>query len=159
LLALCEVDSLLALAGIGTAPLVVLLWGNFVSPVSYVENVEANFIRFNEVGEPTRAQGHLKITQYPTSIDAQNPTSGGDVGRQQLEVYDGDQLAHLAFRAYHQPSHWRDIADANGIDDPLRVRAGRALVVPDKATLPRRGESGRPVSTSGVASSANKADR
>ena len=62
-------------------------------------------------------------------------------------------------RAYHQPSHWRDIADANGIDDPLRVRAGRTLVVPDKATLPRRGESGRPVSTSGISSSPNKADR
>ena len=159
LLALCEVDALLAAVGIGTAPLVVLLWGNFVSPVSYVADVNANFIRFNGVGEPTRAQGHLTIKQYPTSPAAQNPTSGGDVGRRQLEVYDGDQLAHLAFRAYHQPSHWRDIADANSIDDPLRVRAGRTLVVPDKATLPRRGESGRPVSTSGIASSPNKAVR
>ena len=159
LMALCEVDALLAAVGIGTAPLVVLLWGNFVSPVSYVDSVETNFIRFNDRGEPTRAQGHLAITQYPTSLDAQNPTSGGDVGRRQLEVYDGDQLSHLAFRAYHQPSHWRDIADANGIDDPLRVRAGRTLVIPDKSTLPRRGESGRPISASGIASSPNGAGR
>ncbi|MDA2988219.1 MAG: phage tail protein [Actinomycetota bacterium] len=156
LLALCEVDAVLALAGIGTAPLVVLLWGNFVSPVSYVEDVSTEFVRFNNVGEPTRATGHIKITQYPTSLEAQNPTSGGDVGRQQLEVFDGDQLAHLAFRAYHKPSHWRDIADANGICDPLRVRPGSTLIVPDKAALPRRGESGRPTSKSGIATNNGK---
>lgn len=145
LLSLCEVDATLAMVGVGTAPLVMLLWGDFVSPVSYVEDVSVEFQKFNTSGKPIRASGHLKITQFPTSLESQNPTSGGDQPLRSLELYDGDRLAHVAFRAYQSPSYWRDVAKANDISDPLRVKPGTSLFIPDKSALQRRGESGRPV--------------
>lgn len=148
LLALTEVDLAGAAAGVGTAPLVMILWGDFVSPVSYVENVSAEFTRFAASGRPVRASGHLKVTQFPTMTQGQNPTSGGDLPRRSQTLHDGDQLAHVAFRSYRNPAHWRDIAVANDIADPLRVRPGTRLLVPDQAEVPRRGDSGRPIGPS-----------
>lgn len=145
LLALLEVDPLMAMMGTGTAPMVMILWGDFTSPVSYVESVSAEFTQFDSSGRPIRATGHLVITQFPPATLPTNPTSGGDLPRRSQEVYAGDQLAHVAFRSYKNPAYWRDLATANGITDPLRVKAGRRLLVPDRAALPRRGESGRPV--------------
>lgn len=150
LLALMEVDTALAAAGIGTAPLVMVLWGDFVSPLSYVENVSVEFTRFSANGSPVRASGHIKVSQFPTTTDGQNPTSGGDLPRRSQLLHDGDQLAHVAFRSYRSPAYWRDIAAANGISDPLRVRPGTRLLVPDRAALPRRGESGRPVGSTAI---------
>jgi nucleoid-associated protein YgaU len=39
-------------------------------------------------------------------------------------------LAGLATDTYGRPTAWRDIADANGIDDPFRVRPGRSVMLP-----------------------------
>jgi hypothetical protein len=125
--------------------MVMVLWGDFTSPVSYVQNVTADFTQFDSSGRPTRATGHIQITQYPPASLPTNPTSGGDLPRRSQEVYYGDQLAHVSFRAYKNPAYWRDLATSNKITDPLRVRAGTRLIVPDSAALPRRGESGRPV--------------
>ena len=144
LLALCEINELMEESG-STAPLVMLLWGDFVSPVSYVGDLSFTFEKFNASGQPIRASGHLLITQFPTKLAPQNPTSGGDQPSRNLELYDGDCLAHVAFRAYQSPSYWRDIAKANGIVDPLRTKSGTNLRIPTKASIPNRGESGRPV--------------
>ena len=145
LLALMEVDPLMAMMGVGTSPMVMVLWGDFTSPVSYVQNVTADFTQFDSSGRPTRATGHIQITQYPPTSLPTNPTSGGDLPRRSQEVYYGDQLAHVSFRAYKNPAYWRDLATSNNITDPLRVKAGTRLIVPDRSALPRRGESGRPV--------------
>ncbi len=145
LLALLEVDPLMAVLGTGTAPMVMVLWGDFTSPVSYVENVTAEFTQFDGSGRPIRATGHIAITQYPSAALPTNPTSGGDLPRRSQEVYAGDQLAHVAFRSYKNPAYWRDLATVNGITDPLRIKAGVRLLVPDRAALPRRGDSGRPM--------------
>jgi len=142
LLSLLEMDPVSALIGTGTAPLVILVWGDFVSPVSYVESVSLQFTRFNASGEPIRAQGSLSITQYPVATALQNPTSGGELARQAATVYDGDTLAHVAYRQFRQPNRWRDIAEQNGIDDPMRVPAGTQVLVPSVDELPQRGESG-----------------
>ena len=45
-------------------------------------------------------------------------------------VKDGDSLPSIAYRAYGDATRWRTIADANDIDDPLRLRRGTALTVP-----------------------------
>jgi nucleoid-associated protein YgaU len=36
----------------------------------------------------------------------------------------------VAFRRYGNPNMWRGIAEANGIDDPMRLRRGRELNIP-----------------------------
>jgi hypothetical protein len=148
LLSLCEVDPIGGLLGIGTSPLAMLIWGQFVSPVSLVKSIDVEFSSFNADGTPTRAEGKMTLQQYPVPEGAQNPTSGGDVARRSAKIYEGDTLAHVAYREYRSPSRWRDLAESNRIDDPLRVRPGALLVVPAPEQLPRRGHGGSAQRTS-----------
>ena len=143
LLALCEVDTASALLGMGSAPLVMLLWGEFVSPVSYVSDISLQFTKFNANGEPIRASGTITLNQYPVFSALQNPTSGGEVARGTALLYDGDSLAHVAFRSYRSPARWRDLAEANGVDDPMRIPAGTTLLIPAASELPARTETGK----------------
>ncbi|MYW16669.1 LysM peptidoglycan-binding domain-containing protein, partial [Streptomyces sp. SID2955] len=60
----------------------------------------------------------------------QNPTSGARTARSTHTVVAGDSLAMLAWREYGDPTAWRTIAEANGIDDPMALVPGTELVVP-----------------------------
>lgn len=142
LLALCEVDPASTLLGEPDGSIVVLLWGEFVSPLSYVRNVDFTFTRFNANGSPTRAEGSITLKQYPVTPLSTNPTSGGEETRRSETVFEGDRLPHLAYRALRSPARWRDLAIANGITDPLRLTPGQTIVVPGVSELPPRGESG-----------------
>jgi nucleoid-associated protein YgaU len=51
-------------------------------------------------------------------------------GHRTHRVVAGDSLASIAYLEYGDPNGWRRLADANGIDDPLRVRDGTVLHVP-----------------------------
>ena len=46
------------------------------------------------------------------------------------QVRDGDSLPSIAYDAYGDPTRWRPIAEANGIDNPLSLRRGRELTIP-----------------------------
>jgi nucleoid-associated protein YgaU len=45
-------------------------------------------------------------------------------------VVAGDTLASVAYAEYGDPNGWRRLAEANDIDDPLRLRDGVVLHVP-----------------------------
>jgi nucleoid-associated protein YgaU len=45
-------------------------------------------------------------------------------------VRDGDTLQSIAFAHYRDPTRWRRIAEANAIDDPMRLRRGASLTIP-----------------------------
>jgi nucleoid-associated protein YgaU len=42
----------------------------------------------------------------------------------------GERLDELAARLYGDPSQWRALANANGLDDPLHLQGGSVLQVP-----------------------------
>ena len=42
----------------------------------------------------------------------------------------GDSLHSIAQRVYGKPSLWRGLAQANDIDDPMRVPPGTSILVP-----------------------------
>ena len=143
LFSLLEADQSISLVtGLRMPPLVMFEFGTFISPVSYVSKVDMTIEKFNSNGDPTRAAGSITITQYPVPEALQNPTSGGIAAEDQALLYDGDSLPHVAYRYYRQPSRWRDLAAANGIDDPLRLTVGRRVSVPPAAALPARTEGG-----------------
>ena len=125
-----------------TPPLVMLLWGSFISPLSVVSEFSSQIVRFNSDGDPTKAVGSIEVTQYPTSTGLTNPTSGGLAPELTETVLDTDTLAHISYRTYQHPKHWRDIADHNKIDDPMRIPAGRKVLLPSPADLPKRSEGG-----------------
>lgn len=42
----------------------------------------------------------------------------------------GQTLASIAALEYRDPRYWRQIAEANGIDDPLALQPGTTLLLP-----------------------------
>jgi nucleoid-associated protein YgaU len=48
---------------------------------------------------------------------------------------DGENVIGVATEKYGAPSAWRAVAQANGIDDPLRVHPGQVLHLPGPSEL------------------------
>ena len=57
------------------------------------------------------------------------PTASADIAKTRT-LRRGDSLASLAAEEYGDPGRWRPIAEANRIDNPLRVEPGAVLVIP-----------------------------
>ena len=96
------------------------------------KNLSVQYTLFTQLGEPIRADVKLALMQWEPAPKkgGQNPTTLGEGGLGAHVVRDGDSLASIAHQAYGDPTQWRTIAHANGIDDPLRLRSGRTLSVP-----------------------------
>ncbi len=142
LVSLCEAYSSGLFSRAGSPPLVMLLWGQFASPLMYITELEADITRFAPDGTPLKAVGKLELRQYPSTSSGTNPTSGGLAPELAETVLQGDTLAHLAYRTYENPLTWRDIAEHNRVDDPLRIAAGRRMLLPSPDSLPPRTEGG-----------------
>jgi len=74
----------------------------------------------------------LQAVPPPAPLPPTNPTSGGLATRRTRTVVEGDTLASIAYEEYRDPNKWRALAEANDIDDPMRVKAGTVLIVPDR---------------------------
>ncbi|GLZ42717.1 LysM peptidoglycan-binding domain-containing protein [Actinokineospora sp. NBRC 105648] len=85
---------------------------------------------FDTDGTPLRATCSLGIEEAAVSPPGQNPTSGSPDSARTHTVVAGDTLAQLAWQEYGDPTAWRVIAEANGIDDPLVLRPGTEVLVP-----------------------------
>lgn len=132
LLSCCEVTDTSIAAKQPSTPWVQFQWGSFktVNFTAFVSSVQATYTLFNPSGTPMRATVDLTITQIPLVAQGQNPTSGALEASRTHRLLAGDTLASLAWREYGDPSGWRAIAEANDIDDPLRLEVGTELLIP-----------------------------
>ncbi|MCB5164595.1 hypothetical protein LG634_07070 [Streptomyces bambusae] len=96
-----------------------------------------NYQRFTRAGIPIRARATIQMKEQPTLLGTlpTNPTSGGLPGRRAYTVTEGEDLVNLARSQYGSTSHWRKVADANAIDDPLRMRPGTTVYLPSPQEL------------------------
>lgn len=111
-------------------PLLVLHWGDTQYFECFLASVSAKYTLFDQQGTPLKALVDLTLTETPMSAENQNPTSGGVPGRRSRTLVAGESLHSVAYDEYGRAGHWRALAAANGIDDPLRVRPGTVLLVP-----------------------------
>ncbi len=116
-----------------SAPFVVLEWGK-LKFTGNVKSVAAKYTLFNEKGEPLRATCNVTLQELPTGKPFTNPTSGGRESTTSHRVVAGDTLASIAWAEYQDPAMWRQLAVANDIDDPLRLREGTIVLVPSPDT-------------------------
>lgn len=130
-----QANSLMkAMHGGGSAPkFIQFSWGSVKLPKGAPVSISIQYALFHPNGEPIRAFVDLELAQAeelsPAGI-AQNPTTRGTAGLTQHSVTDGDSLPMIAYRAYGDATRWRPIAEANGIDDPMRLRRGSTLTIP-----------------------------
>ncbi|MFI5930999.1 peptidase M23 [Actinoplanes sp. NPDC051494] len=118
-------------------PWVKFSWGQFqtVSFYSYVSQINATYKLFDPDGTPLRAACSLSLTEISGSTPGQNPTSGALSAQRVHQLVSGDSLEMLAYREYGDPTQWRVIAEANDIDDPVRLKPGRQILLPAIDTL------------------------
>ncbi|RSN52564.1 peptidase M23 [Amycolatopsis sp. WAC 04182] len=116
--------------GKGSPPWVIFKWGGMTGFPAYVANVTAKYTLFTPSGTPVRAVCTVNLEEIAGELSGQNPTSGALAARDTHVFVAGDSLQAVAFRAYGDAGKWREIADANAIDDPMRLRPGTRLLVP-----------------------------
>jgi Contractile injection system tube protein len=109
------------------------MWGTGLDWEVYLRQVTINYVRFApETGMPIRAEVRLNLYRsLSTPLPPTNPTSGGPPGRSAHVLDSSECLASLAAASYGRPGAWRRIAQANSIDDPLRVRPGTSVYLPE----------------------------
>ena len=112
-------------------PEVAFEWGVFRF-VAYITNMTQKFTMFKPDGTPVRAQVDVSFTQYVDREDYpnQNPTSSGGLINQIRKVIAGDRLDTIAYEVYGDATKWRLIASYNHIKNPLAIRPGMQLVIP-----------------------------
>jgi nucleoid-associated protein YgaU len=113
-----------------SAPHVLFEWGAAITFRGYVDSVAVKYTMFRGQGTPIRGSATVAMKEFPVAPAAQNPTSGGRPGHRTRRVVAGDSLASIAYAEYGDPTRWRVLAEANAIDDPLRVREGAVVQVP-----------------------------
>jgi phage tail-like protein len=143
-----------------TLPLVGFTLGSGLSGDGLnLTNLEAQYTRFDAQGHPNRASVSFRLEEprpegeragrggrgggpgggrAPSGgrAGARNPTSGGLPGRGVHVLHEPESLPALAQETYGDAGSWRDIAAANGIDDPMRVPPGTLLFLPGPAEMP-----------------------
>jgi nucleoid-associated protein YgaU len=140
------VRGALALLGVESTeqPSLIFQWGppdvGFFYKVKLI-TCNASYVRFNSQGWPVRAEVALTLKEEPNVLGTlpTNPSSGGIAGRRVHTVREGERLAGITDGAYGHPRHWRALARANGIDDPLRIRPGDAVYLPPASEFAPRG--------------------
>lgn len=114
--------------------------GGLTGFVAYVSQVQVTYTLFTPGGNPVRATAQVQLEELTPEFPGQNPTSGSDRARTTHRLVEGDTLPGLAFREYGDAGRWRDIAAVNGIDDPLRIRPGLSLLLPNAEDLDREAD-------------------
>jgi nucleoid-associated protein YgaU len=121
----------------GSPPWVVFHWGGLTSFTAYVKSVSVKYTLFTAGGLPIRGTATVNLEEIAGDQAGQNPTSGALAARSVHTVVAGDTLPSIAWREYGDPTLWRVVAEANGIDDPMRMRAGATLLLPAPEELGR----------------------
>lgn len=116
-------------------PAVEFVWGDFLLFLAVITRVEITYTLFLPSGIPVRARAHVDFVQLMDEdgkMGSQNPTTRTPARKTRL-VQQGDRLDYLAYQEYGQPGMWREIAEANHIENPLDLQPGQLLVIPKKS--------------------------
>jgi hypothetical protein len=100
----------------------------------YLKSVNAKYTMVWADGTPTRATASITLEEVPAEAQEQNqnPTSGGVGGHRTHVMTAGDSLQSVAYGEFGDAHRWREIAEHNAIDDPLRIPAGTTLIIASK---------------------------
>jgi len=105
--------------------LVTFEWGT-TKFTGYIVDISEKFTLFSPTGVPLRAT--LEITLKSNKKD-NNVRNSPDRTKHRV-VKNGDALYAFAYEEYGSCAEWRRIAEANGIDNPRRLRSGESIIIP-----------------------------
>ena len=113
-------------------PVLIFQWGTQIMRC-VMKDATVTYERFAKDGSPDRAKVQFTLQEEVNIFGMlpTNPTSGGLPGRHRHVVTQTETIHSITTAAYGRPTHWRGVADANGIDDPFRVRPGDVVYLPN----------------------------
>lgn len=111
-------------------PYVEVMWGLFTFQ-GVLKSATAKFVMFDKFGCPIRAKIDAEFQQIVNESTrlAEEQTSSPDVNRV-WPVREGDRIDQIAYQSYGDARYWRQLANANHLDNPRRLRPGQVLVLP-----------------------------
>jgi nucleoid-associated protein YgaU len=112
--------------GAGEPPTCRFMWGTFLSFDAVITAIKETFVMFKRDGTPVRAKVAVTFKQIASMTTPQNPTTRTETKKVWV-VHEGETLDWIAYREYGNPGHWRHIAEANNLDNPLQLRPGQVL--------------------------------
>ena len=110
-------------------PLVAFRWGK-LSLQGVITSLSQKFTLFLDDGTPVRCTVDITLEQLIDVDDYAPQTSNGataGVAQQVVTAVAGDRLDAIAAATGQAAESWREIAEANNIDDPLSIRPGQTL--------------------------------
>lgn len=122
-------------------PLLKLDWGTNKALAGFegvITTLNVSYTVFNMGGTPIQAKVDITLQGASSLKAGKNPTSHAKDLRRVHLVVEGETMASVAQAELGNPGYWRAIAEVNGIDDPLRVRPGRGLLIPSVADAARQ---------------------
>lgn len=111
-------------------PVCKFIWGKLEFK-AVIEKVVQRFTMFLGSGIPVRATLTVTFKEYKTmgeQVLEKGPSE--EAIPKEITVKSGDTLWAIADREYGDPGKWRDIAKANGIKNPQKMKAGTTLKIP-----------------------------
>ena len=106
-------------------PVVSFKWGKILFN-GFMTSVSEKYTMFNSIGTPVRAVLAITLrSNMPDSAVRNSP----DRTKHRI-MTEKDRLYSFAHEEYGSCADWRYIADANGIDNPRRLRSGSSIVIP-----------------------------
>jgi hypothetical protein len=128
---LTKIDQFSAIDGDLHAPAPCqVTWGS-LQFVGLLESVRKQFVLFSEDGKPVRARVTFSFREYiPVEVQVrQTQRSSADKFKSRT-VKDGESLWQISAEVYGDSRLWRVLANANRLDDPLRLHTGDLLLIP-----------------------------
>jgi len=115
-------------------PRVEIAWGGSSDDFPFIgvlESLKQQFVLFLPNGTPVRARLSVGFKEYlKPQDDARQCPKRNSFPVRTHTVEAGESLASIAASEWRQPERWRQIAEANGIDNPRLLAPGRELVLP-----------------------------
>ncbi|MDD2621227.1 MAG: LysM peptidoglycan-binding domain-containing protein [Syntrophomonadaceae bacterium] len=111
-------------------PVCRFVWGS-MDFKGVIEKINERYTMFLDSGIPVRAVLQVRFAKWESISEQLKriPRQSSDRTKQKI-LQQGQQLWMLAGDEYEDPGLWREIARANGIDNPRVLESGQRLVVP-----------------------------
>jgi len=119
---LMEIDK-----SVHVPPLVDLSWGE-LNFRGHLISCQQTFTRFNELGKALRARLECTFRGFVGNIERLSLQSP-DTAKFRT-VHQGESLWAFAAREYGDAAAWREIARANGLENPRLLRSGDVIALP-----------------------------
>lgn len=100
-------------------------WGK-MKFTGFVIDINLKYTMFSSLGVPLRATMELTLKSARKDKMVRNSPDR----TKHHTVKSGERLYAFAYLEYGDCSEWRRIAEANGIDNPRRLKTGESIVIP-----------------------------